>query len=163
RANCADTIGGRIDLNRRLPDYPPATGGVISDPVGFKLAQDARQLFAREIYQRLLLVTTGMTGSVLPSGVTPGTPRFNALRWLAQLAVNIVDYIDSDDYITPFNWITEMPWGKKHWVYGTELPRLVVNEAYAEYTNNANEPNGTNGKATQPPSVTVWTEWQNPS
>src|SRR5260370_23532061 len=107
-----------------------------------------------------------MTDDVLPPGVTPGSPRFNALRWLAQLAVNIVDYIDSDDYITPFNWYTEpAPSNKRHWVYGTELPRLVVNEAYVEYDNDPSESPQTpppNNRAQKKGLVNFWVELHNP-
>src|SRR5262249_55728079 len=39
------------------------------------------------------------------------------------------DIVDRDDFITPFEW------KKGHWVYGTEFPRLVVTEAYAEASN----------------------------
>ena len=53
----------------------------------------------------------------------------------AQLSVNIVDYIDNDNYVTAFSW-NQNPADPTGYVYGTELPRLVVNEAYAEVINN---------------------------
>src|SRR5262249_43406688 len=74
----------------------------------------------------------------------PLPQELNALRWLAQLAVNIVDFIDKDDYLTPFCWgkvgkprfysdlFASQP--DRAWVFGNELPRLVLNEAYAERT-----------------------------
>src|SRR5262249_41547928 len=76
----------------------------------------------------------------------PTEAELNALRWLAQLAVNIVDFIDRDDYMTPFHWgNVGMPAFRnyihqtlyptephKAWVFGTELPRLVLNEVYAD-------------------------------
>ena len=61
-------------------------------------------------------------------------------RWLAQLAVNLVDYIDEDDISTPFNFystVDGLPAGNindrgaaspeffKYWVYGTELPKVM--------------------------------------
>ena len=83
-------------------------------------------------------------------------PEYQAARWLAQLAVNIVDYIDNDDYITPFPWLTlngapnfvaggalYEDWNgvvksngqPLDWVFGTEMPRLVVNEVYPQQEN----------------------------
>jgi hypothetical protein len=81
----------------------------------------------------------------------PGTPQFEAMRFLAQLAVNIVDFIDDDDFITPFNWsdsiaqATQQPFtnpnlAQSTWVFGTEMPRLVINEAYAQVQNDPTDP-----------------------
>src|SRR5262249_13220069 len=74
---------------------------------------------------------------------TPG--ELDALRYLAQLAVNVVDFIDNDDYITPFHWgnVGSVTFRADHgseWVFGTELPKAVINEAYAEIVNDPNEP-----------------------
>jgi hypothetical protein len=114
----------------------------------FTYAQTARQQLAKDIYNVLITVT----GAVNPNGapndpnapnsyqvVPPGPAnglamstalpgQYNAARWLAQLAVNIVDYVDNDDYMTPFNWDTTATPGPNPWVYGTELPRVLVNE-----------------------------------
>ena len=57
-------------------------------------------------------------------------PEFQAARWLAQLAVNIVDYVDADDYMTPFLWY-QTPTANET-VFGTELPPVVLNEVLAE-------------------------------
>ena len=132
---------GRINLNRLLPDYPrpDAVSKRIADPGSFHLAQQARQEFALELFNALIKVT----GAYNPDRYTPprlrapDTPELDALRWLAQLAVNIVDFIDKDDYMTPFNWggrvgspLFQESYAAE-WVYGTELPRLVLNEVYA--------------------------------
>jgi hypothetical protein len=178
---------GRIDLNRPLPPYPHMGSGqtppfgppltirnnqIVLDmpfnvdaPDGpiwkqFLLAQAARQRLANDIYRRLLIIT----------GVPPIRPEqrprepepslLRCRRWLAQLAVNIVDFIDEDDISTPFCFYTsedyqhlpvpprrppdpsrvsDRPEGMEgeiqwplYWVFGTELPRIVVNEALAE-------------------------------
>jgi hypothetical protein len=149
----------RLDLNRHLPDYPmPNSNGVIEDLVQFAVAQRARQYLAAEIFEILWRVTgTGNPADIVAPPVSasdPLYPRWNAMRALAQLAVNIVDFIDSDDYMTPFVWHPQSGAG----VFGTELPRLVLNEAFVQYVN---DPRDTR----LPPSfsnVNVWVELLNP-
>ncbi|HEY7157892.1 MAG TPA: hypothetical protein VH575_28295 [Gemmataceae bacterium] len=138
RAAAELTALRRLDLNRYLPDYPnpdPQTGR-IADTLGFTVAQTARQHMAAEIFEVLWRVTGCGDPSRTPPPGMPGyiAARWDALWWMAQLAVNIVDFIDADDYLTPFNWFTD-PTGRQEWVYGTELPRVLLNEAYVEYTN----------------------------
>src|SRR5262249_4310763 len=115
--------------------------------------------------------------------------RYNAYRWLAQLAVNVVDYIDSDDYITPFLWnpslrpiavdpttgtpITD-PMGSPQKnptyvqdsvVFGTEQNRVSVNELYAEVSNSPRDSNPMTpppgSKARDPFRVSFWLELHN--
>jgi hypothetical protein len=176
---------GKIDLNRPLTPYPlmPAGGnpyggsaqtqatymGRFDDPnnmnydqnnfaslvAQYQKAQTDRQNLANDIYRRLLAIT----GVAPVSPLNLGTPTDNDLaprRWLAQLAVNIVDYIDDDDISTPFNFYTaadangaqnynvgalslgtngqdpELP---RYWVFGTELPKVVLSEVLAEAQN----------------------------
>jgi hypothetical protein len=139
-------IGGvpRLDVNRPLPAYPPP------DPVTgvldftntaklrqFQAAQTARQGLARDLF--LVLVTA--TNAADPRTTLSPPPRPDkALPWLAQLAVNMVDFIDDDDYVTPFNWgadpliwtVAAAPPYPDEWVFGIELPRVVINEAYVQ-------------------------------
>jgi hypothetical protein len=181
-----DAALNKVDLNRYLPAYPHQGSGTtplsasavpitlngangLPDPNGrfdvnvnvqaqFLVAQQARQQFADDIYRRLLLVTG------VPSVVNPLVPTAAELaprRWLAQLAANIVDFIDDDEISTPFNFYTlndaypggvpanptfnvadVSPSGNplapnpellKYWVFGTELPRVLLNEVLAEY------------------------------
>jgi hypothetical protein len=132
---------GRLDLNRPLPNYPSPDQktGRITDTTGFSVAQQARVDFANDIYQRFLAVTGNPTDA-------------GAQRWLAQLAVNIVDYVDPDDYITPFPYDPSNP---ANIVYGTEVPRVVINEAYVE---------GVPDKPVNPVNRNygVWVELHNP-
>ncbi|HXG12395.1 MAG TPA: hypothetical protein VNK04_21745 [Gemmataceae bacterium] len=147
----------RLDLNRPLPAYPLGPDGRIADPTGFAVAQTARQQLAADILERLRRLTG--TGQPAPPGMPGYEPaRWNALRWLAQLAVNIVDFIDPDDCMTPFNW------AGGEWVYGTELPRVLLNEAYAEYANAPGDPGLTDPGS---PHATllkcnIWVELYNP-
>ncbi len=167
RANASLTALRRLDLNRYLPDYPnpdPRTGR-IADLVGFVVAERARQFLAAEIFEVLWKVTGAGDPTLAPP---PGTPahdpaRWDALRYLAQLAVNVVDYVDADDYLTPFNWFTDPRTGRQEWVYGTELPRVLLNEVYVEY---ANDPDDL-GLLRKPPranrlKANVWVELHNP-
>lgn len=133
---------GRLDLSRPLLQTrpaapfltpyprPDATTGLITNVAAFNLAQADRQQMAMDIFTRLQKVT----GAVDITNATV-VEQYNALRWLAQLAANIVDYIDSDDIMTPFNWTGkagDANYDSTAWVFGTELPRLVVNEVFAE-------------------------------
>ena len=118
-------------------------------------AQTDRQNFANDIY-RMFLRVTGVPPVADPSA--PTAAELATRRWLAQLAANIVDFFDEDEISTPFNFYTtadglpaaqlgamtatptgwtaagngtnEMP---TYWVFGTELPRVLVNEVLAEY------------------------------
>ena len=93
----------------------------------YQNAVNDRVQFARDIYNALVRVTGAQDPN--KSAAAVGTsPNYLAARWLAQLAVNIVDFIDNDDYSTPFPWNAN---NTSDIVFGTELPRLVLNEAYA--------------------------------
>ncbi len=159
-----------IDLNRKLTDYRTdptkpfeaivngtfngAGANIVNGKTIFATAQADRQRLAQDIFDRLC-ATTGANVNItashtIPTTITVGTPAYDALRRLAQIAVNIVDYIDNDDYITPFNWnpaysnMTQSSNIQNGWVFGTELPRLVINEVYANWDNDTspNSPNG---------------------
>jgi hypothetical protein len=142
----------RVDLNRQLTPYPvgadnPVDGMSVdvnfdSNPViraQYTRAHEERKQFARDIYMRLVVAT----GAYNPwqNQTPPSDGQILALRWLAQLAVNIVDYIDSDDIMTPFDWgsygssifKTAVAGKPGLTVWGTELPRVLLNEAYIEY------------------------------
>ena len=67
------------------------------------------------------------------------TDHTSARRYLAQLAVNIVDYIDDDEFSTPFFWDDADP---NDVVFGVESPKVVVNEIYGEIRNAANDTTG---------------------
>ena len=179
---------GVLDLNRKLTDYrgdaskafEAIVGGQVNGTINFGRAQQERQQFAQDIFVRLLAATGAVDPQLLttwPINFTaiaaPGTPPFDALRRLAQIAVNMVDYLDSDDYITPFNWnpignadITQPPQLQNGWVFGTELPRLVVNEVYTMWENDAQDPVPANGNqpayAAQPYHFNIYAELHNP-
>jgi hypothetical protein len=147
---------GRVDLNRPLPAYPAPDPNTrrITDRKTFGRAQAARVQLARDLFDRLRAVT----GAAEPARATP--VEFDALRWLAQLAVNMVDYVDADDYLTPFDWHTDDR-GSKHWAFGTELPRLVLNDVYVEIGNTPGD-RGLPRRAEQPLRVNFWVELLNP-
>jgi hypothetical protein len=201
--SAATAILGRLNLNKSLSPYPlpnPATGlidlTVPANVTQFQQAQADRQNMAQDLFNRLCWVTTGQQ-TLLPNGqpdpkfaaflltinpklTPPGmATQYNAYRWLAQLAVNIVDYRDCDNaqpnanpappqynlnYGTPFNWDpnylqaaaqTADPTGG--WVYGVELPQILINEAYAEIDNDPTDlPGNTQFQ------VKFWVELHNP-
>ncbi len=159
-----DAALGRVDLARPLPDYPAAgAGGQIVDLPGFLAAQTARQQLAGDLFVRFVAAVGAHDPA---SAIPPTAPDVRTLRWLAQLAVNMVDYIDDDDYITPFNWGATVGSAAftaqcgNQWVFGTELPHVVLNEAYAECVNLPDE-TGPDDQATKY-QVNVWVELRNP-
>ena len=96
----------------------------------------------------------------------PASGDLSTLRWLAQWSVNLVDFIDSDDFSTPFPWarLTGSPafaaeFGAE-WVFGVEMPRVLINETYGEYLNRVGE----TGKGVKARSyhVNLWVELFNP-
>lgn len=155
----------RINLNRTLLDYPaPNKVGVIVPPSypAYNAALVARQQFARDLYNALIKVTGAQDPNVIPpAAVVLTSADYRAARWLAQLAVNIVDYIDNDDFVTPFQWYPPAP-GIDCWVFGTELPRLVLNEAYAQNDNLTTDPGVIGMKGATTNKLNVWVELHNP-
>ncbi len=169
-------------------------------------AQQERHNFARDIFARLVLSTgggfapvaggysNGVSVTVYTSTTTvgmatyqpgdvqlfgpasPGTPQYDALRYLAQLAANIVDYIDNDDVSTLFVWNAANPLNPFDpnaipgaittgaAVFGVEKPRLVINEVYSEIANAPGEM-GTDMMAgpTNPAQIRFWVELLNPT
>src|SRR5262249_38331462 len=162
---------GPVDLNRKLTDFRTYTNQPLStDNIGNKArALKDRQDLAKDIFDRLRYATTGESGNIT---APPGSPSSNALGWLAQLAVNIVDFIDNDDLITPFNWNpavtgTTIADRRNGWVYGFEKPRLEMNEKYTRIENAPGDmgmpdPATGNLKATMPYSLRCWIELHNP-
>lgn len=151
---------GRLDLHRPLTPYPaPGSDGRfdLADPATqaqHAQAERDRQTLAGDIFVRLVRVT-GAFDPFAEHERPPTQAEFDALRWLAQLSANMVDFIDGDDIMTPFHWTgisgiaasfaSEVgmldPQGQG-WVFGSELPRLVINEAYAQIDNDTGDPKG---------------------
>jgi len=166
---------GAIDLNRPLADYRTDTTTALSSTnAGNPTAVTDRQQFARDIFARLVAAcldpTTEASVTLATGAVTvaaaPNTAPYEKVRGIAQFAVNIVDYIDNDDVSTRFAWNTTTP---TEVVYGVEKPRLVLNEVYAEVTNDAaDQAFSDNTKMagmapTDKAHVRFWLELQNPS
>jgi hypothetical protein len=210
---------GRLDLNSPIPvnktsptptrpmkayPKPDKMGRIAPQSQGqFVIAQQERQIFATSLFMRLIWATGAYDpikyvnlppNKPIPPGKTnqpPSGQQIATLRWLAQYAVNMVDYIDNDDYVTPFNWCQDLPgpqgtngvqaYGSKdykaymantiavadQYVYGNELPRVLINEIYAEYDNyKQDQPpsgSGNNQKGgAKKYNVNVWVELYNP-
>ena len=108
---------GKINLNRTLQDFPTATTTATSlTPWDLTNAttktqvlnaiQDRQQL-ASDIFNALQQATGALSPSAvdaLAATVTTKQQQKDALRYLAQVAVNIVDFIDADSYSTAYNW-----------------------------------------------------------
>jgi hypothetical protein len=146
---------------------------------GMYVAQD-RQIMAKDIFDRLVRVTGAMPPNPTSQTFQQGAgqrndPIYNATRWLAQLAVNMVDFMDEEtDFwgstMTVFNWNPKVDPAsneKEDFVFGTELNRLLINEVYASIDNdkddqgilNPNDPKQLNATKYR---VNVWAELYNP-
>ena len=175
------SMARRLDLNRPLPPYPVAEADghidmnkTVFDPItGMNQKQDflydravqQRQWLCKDIFDRLRFLTTGARpGSPIVKEAGPPYPNFDALRYLAQLATNIVDHRDLDDYATPFPWFfdkTATP--PVEYVLGTELPQLALNETYIEAINDPVDPGVINATgATTKYHTQFWIELLNP-
>lgn len=150
----------KLDLNRTLRSFPPytSTSGLFYDKSApswtntesaIKFANEDREAFAGAIFNYLKNIT-GFTDSDNTILIIQQTNR-----WLAQLAVNIVDFIDTDDFNTRWQWTPGQ------WVFGVEMPRLVINELYVQCQNNKNDMLA-NDTATDPYDINTFIELYNP-
>lgn len=186
---------GRVDLQRPLPPYPHQGSGLappfgapltlrkgrpvldipfdVDAPNGpiwqqFVAAHTARQRLADDIYRRLLAITGVPPLHADQNPTDPPADLLRPRRWLAQLAANLVDFLDEDDISTPLLFYTaedyrhlpgplgppdptragrpdtqaqgaELQW-PLYWVFGTELPRVLLNEVLPE--SGHNDPHG---------------------
>jgi len=179
----------KVDLSRKLTAYPNVsttftnvnggTGGRyldITDPAIFNANSD-RQKFGLDIFTALLKATGAkdMSSPSIPlQGVGATDSDYEANRYLAQLAANIIDYIDNDDVMTEFIWKKDpaaTPDPTKHErVFGVELNKVVLNEVYAEIINNPTDtfpekPANSNkfpASSDKPFQVHFWVELMNP-
>lgn len=141
--------GRRYDLNRPLVAYTLAN---------HLLADRQRTDMAEQIYVLLWMATH-------PAFSATADDNARA-RTLAQLAVNIVDFIDPDDVMTRLafdpnlndgTWdLPTQPWEN---VYGFELPNVVINEAVSLFFPYELD-NGMTPKNVD--KVWVWAELANP-
>lgn len=119
----------RLNLNGpdRQGDPDPLRPYVLGDPT---IDQDRTRL-AGKIFVLLYL-------AVRPDALNPAVQ--GQIRTLAQLAVNIVDYMDPDDVMTALPYADDLSTfvsnfdptnfsQPDHIVFGFEMPRVVVNEA----------------------------------
>jgi hypothetical protein len=155
----------RLDLNRKLTPYPnqlnqydpavigpPPPANTVPTQQYYRAVWD-RQNFAKDIYDRLVHAA----GADITATPATNPQAFNARRYLAQLAVNIVDYLDDDEFSTPFPWFTNPGTGIPEYVYGVESPKVSLNEVYSEIKNTPGDTDTLNG-ATQPFLVHFWME-----
>jgi hypothetical protein len=148
---------GRVNLNQTLPAYPlpDPTTGVIDTTAGsaslaqFTAAQQARQNLAQDLFNRLCWATTGqpapsaatllaLNPKLTPTATAAQAAQYAAYRWLAQLAVNIVDYRDSDNFQPPpqpgnppppqwnLNYHTPFNWDHNYLIQANLTPPAVV-------------------------------------
>ena len=122
--------GRRFNLNRPLRPYRNnwTNTAVPADGVNVGAELD-RQIMAAQIYL-LLRIATHTPDSAVPADQVK-------IAKLAQLAVNIVDYMDPDDVMTRFHFdvaVNDAVWDPRadmDVVMGFEVPNVTINEAVA--------------------------------
>jgi hypothetical protein len=150
----------KLNLNRALRSFPPynSVSGLFYDKsimtwgntsTAIINAIDDREAFARDIFGYLKSITA-FTGTDNANFKIQQTNR-----WLAQLSVNIVDFIDNDDFNTRWEWTSGQ------WVFGVEMPRLVINELYVQCQNSKNDKLD-NDTAADPYDINTFIELYNP-
>jgi len=178
----------KINLNRNLTQFPalvttptsmmPADQDRVNyvdwtnNSAQFKSAIQDRTNLVKEIYETLRNVTGVIkledAQAAQANMMTPNADRMALMtdlleikksnRWLAQLAANIVDYIDSDDYNTAFQWTGDT----QDWVFGVEMPRVVINEVYTMAQNDSGDTFNNNQNATMDTHIHTAIELLNP-
>ena len=162
----------KVNLSRYLTPFPNLVQDNTTDKTNyidyasnsavFIKAQGDRTNFASELFDSLRNVIGIIKyESVITNPAFAGDlleiKRSN--RWLAQLAANIVDFIDADDFNTVFNWYTGDP---KDVVFGVELPRVVINEVYSMAQNDSTDTFNNNQNATLKTHIYTAIELMNP-
>ncbi|MEY4612129.1 MAG: hypothetical protein RL179_102 [Planctomycetota bacterium] len=164
----------KFNLDRPLTAFPAVVQNGMSDQTNFinyagpvkaqfDQAVNDRQVFAQEIYNLLRSVTGVVFYEIAATSPDP-TVQGDLLeikktnRWFAQLAANIVDFIDEDDFNTVFRWSGD----PKDYVFGVELPRVVINEVYSMAQNDSADMFMNNTKATMPTHLFTVVELMNP-
>mgnify|MGYP006281231423 CR=1 FL=1 len=156
----------RINLANIGPDYPaidPATGLYPTDAASqlqVTTATNSRKLLANQVLDGLCAATGTPDMRATPD---LANPQYKAWVWLAQLAVNIVDFVDPDDVMTVLDLSPNSAPGTGRKVYGTELPKVVLNEIYAQADNSTADYNKTSGNANDDYTVSVFLELLNPT
>lgn len=164
----------KFNLDRPLTAFPPVIQNGMSDQTNFinyagpvkaqfDQAVNDRQAFAQEIYNVLRNVTGVIFYETAVTSVDPAVQADimeikKTNRWFAQLAANIVDFIDGDDFNTVFRWSGD----PKDFVFGVELPRVVINEAYSMAQNDSGDTFMNNTKATMQTHLFTAVELMNP-
>lgn len=140
--------------NNNVPEYIPGTNVPFDhDNDGLQPMNSAdrgylaRQMFARHLYTLMMLMVDNNTAMDFDGDNV--ADRRETPYALAQLAINIVDFRDSDSIMTPFEFDTE-PFDADGWsvnmdvrdsagesdrgvVWGLERPELLITEAFATH------------------------------
>ncbi len=134
-------LSKRLNLRRLMTAFPQVdqTTGLYTDPNNTQQAQRAlveRQQFAQDIFAHLAMATGVANPIQLKLPLQTTDSRYRVTKWVAQLAANMVDFIDSDDVMTVF------PWNNGQFndaVIGVELSRLALNELYVQVENDPSD------------------------